>query len=790
MGGNRFDRMAVELDRRCGQKARSTKSQVGSAASTRGAGARRVFSRMRTVPGRAPPASAPPLSTRSSPFAEARTGAAPEARRAPRSSGRAGGCRDGRARARPSPAAGLRRSAGSRRRPAGRVCGRPIAARGFRRTPPASRYPAAIPEIRRRLSTRERSPGVEVRVEDRSAIPEDRRVLGPRRGSSSPIESAECSPRPLGRGEAPGRWIRRASGTSPPDPISARAARKRSAEERLFAKGPGDPAEAAIGTSVSSSEREGRGRGRRGRSRSTAATVVIHRRPASASARGRLVCARALTGGIPPIARTAGAAAAAGADRAEERREREQRADGHSRGRRRARSPRKSSTPNAARIASASTTATAELLGIAKGQRRRDAAGPRRGSEARQHGDGEPASSERRAPNRAPRSRVLQDETPRSRRTRRSRACRRGRSPVRGRAAGPTVVPASAARRVRTGTGSRTPAGAAEGSRSRRPRKASCRGWRGSSAGSRAPSPRSAARRQRAERRRRRRERRLAEPLRAGRLDRDPENRAADARAPVKTSAARKSSPKSAASRTVPRRRQRARRDAPTRIHGSSAIPGWMCGKKDLRDRDAREGVRRPRRPTLPRVSPSERRSTRTPMPGGRPVQERKEAHRERKRKSARSSDAERIEGARVRVRQERPSAGDLGSPDRERSARPGVVDRLFHRQVVGEQIAPGEVAAHEQRDPRRRRRRAPRRGRRPGPVAASRRTATAASSARHRSAAAHHDERERRGPRRAPGPSARPRSPGTSSRQSMRWLPAGPAPRRTRAAPERSRPG
>src|SRR5262249_60961784 len=59
---------------------------------------------------------------------------------------------------------------------------------------------------------------------------------------------------------------------------------------------------------------------------------------------------------------------------------------------------------------------------------------------------------------------------------------------------------------------------------------------------------------------------------------------------------------------------------------------------------------------------------------------------------------ADGVEGPGVRIWQEGTPAGDLRHPDGEPASSVGVVNRLLHREVVGEEVPAREVAAKEER--------------------------------------------------------------------------------------------
>ncbi len=118
-------------------------------------------------------------------------------------------------------------------------------------------------------------------------------------------------------------------------------------------------------------------------------------------------------------------------------------------------------------------------------------------------------------------------------------------------------------------------------------------------------------------------------------------------------------------------------------------------GKEHLRNADPREDVGDR---ADPRAGPrnSERPQEKNhPGPRRDPVQEREEPHRHGERQD-REERPKRVHRTGVGVRQQRSAARHLRHPQGQSAARIGVVNRLFHRQVVDEQIPPREVSPEE----------------------------------------------------------------------------------------------
>ena len=123
-------------------------------------------------------------------------------------------------------------------------------------------------------------------------------------------------------------------------------------------------------------------------------------------------------------------------------------------------------------------------------------------------------------------------------------------------------------------------------------------------------------------------------------------------------------------------------------IQGSSAIPGWMCGKNTSETPTPEKAyvtARDPRRRARP--ARAREQSARTPRPAEDPVKHRKERAAPAETAAAREPRAP--DRARPRSGSAAAAAArDLGRPDGQPAARVGVVDRLLHRQVVGDQVA------------------------------------------------------------------------------------------------------
>ena len=120
-------------------------------------------------------------------------------------------------------------------------------------------------------------------------------------------------------------------------------------------------------------------------------------------------------------------------------------------------------------------------------------------------------------------------------------------------------------------------------------------------------------------------------------------------------------------------------------------------GIETLRYRHAAEDVGDRAQPRAARRDAEHLEQQQHPDPGRDPVDDGVDAERRRKRQ-AREQDPPRIERAHVRVGRERPAPGDLRRPHGQLARRPRVVHRLLHRDVVGDEVAPGEHAREEQR--------------------------------------------------------------------------------------------